>query len=362
MSRRRRLEWAEAGRSYFKQLTVQSYAGLVVSYQGGLAKRGTSSVPRQLREQINLLASHGTPVVIVADVSASFLKSLREWVHTDAAPQVVVADTDGSLHVLATRNDTQRKLGEHVGHISAETLRRAMSAAGFLGPETDGLLTIVDADVHPELAHGADTLVVGDPPAGPRTGWFASCAPDDGPAATMDYLSKITAAKGVIKFGSNSFRVEEKSAISCLITNQERTTAILQRKDDAYQIASFRDTLGCFGGGLEAGEDPDSGILREITEEIIDPELRAAITASVQPVTQIVTSFGHCVYCYIAELADFDIHTARISQLPQSRICAEGKIEVHTIPGLDHARFSWDNDLIIWTCLEHLTGWDRELA
>ncbi len=142
-----------------------------------------------------------------------------------------------------------------------------------------------------------------------------------------------------------------RQGVACLITDPARTAAILQRKDAGYPVPRFRHALACFGGQREPGEAPDSAIRREITEEVADLPLRAAVLARIRPSGAVTTSFGHHVHCYIAVLPDFARHAARITVLPQQLICTEGEMEVHALRGLDAVPFAWDAGLLVRTCL-----------
>lgn len=69
------------------------------------------------------------------------------------------------------------------------------------------------------------------------------------------------------------------SAAVAIITNEEASHFLLQRKDNRHPVSECRQKLSLFGGSVENGETPHDAIVREIGEEIIDREVARSIVS-----------------------------------------------------------------------------------
>lgn len=68
-----------------------------------------------------------------------------------------------------------------------------------------------------------------------------------------------------------------------VITNQSRTSVLVQIKDDQHPNETCRGRMSNFGGTCQASEDPVEAAVRELYEEIRDPAVVDEIVAQLEP-------------------------------------------------------------------------------
>ncbi len=155
------------------------------------------------------------------------------------------------------------------------------------------------------------------------------------------------------------------SGTGVIIHDERAARFLMQQKDGGHPLPEARNTLSIFGGKLEKGDAPFSGLCRELHEEFGCARSRALVCLHTLPwhiFKQLpwYTSKQYSAYIFVARIPDLVFDeladlTARPGAILEGGAAVKTRYELETALS-DSSRFLKGVDLMLSTYLSQTTG------